>query len=100
VADQQWFADVILPGLAKVKLSEIMAACGLAKSTASMIRSGRHLAALRHWDALQKIGSGPTGNLHQVCNKMMAKQVVVGRRYSWSVNHRASSTREWTPRVV
>lgn len=42
----------IRAGLAKVRLAEIMAAAGVAKSTASMIRSGRHVPALRHWEPL------------------------------------------------
>ncbi len=36
----------------KVLLKEIMATTGLAKSSASMLRSGRHVPALRHWPAL------------------------------------------------
>jgi hypothetical protein len=57
VGDPTVFARSILPGLAKVKLSEIMAACGVAKSTASMIRSGRHVPALRHWEALAELSA-------------------------------------------
>jgi hypothetical protein len=41
--------------LAGVKLREIMDACGVAKSSASEIRSGRHLPALRHWPALAEL---------------------------------------------
>lgn len=52
VADPSRFAEAVLPGATKVKLSEIMAACGVAKSTASMIRSGRYVPALRYWAAL------------------------------------------------
>ncbi len=55
-ADPEEFRQAILPGLARVKLREIMAACSVAKSTASMIRSGRHLPALRHWPALARLG--------------------------------------------
>lgn len=49
-ADQ--FRTVILPRLANVKLREIMVACKVAKSTASMIRSGRYVPAMRHWPGL------------------------------------------------
>ena len=45
----------ILKGLARVKLREIMAACSVSKSTASMIRSGKHLPAARHWEALKNL---------------------------------------------
>jgi hypothetical protein len=45
----------IREGLAQVKLSEIMAACQVSKSTASMIRAGRHVPALRHWEALAAV---------------------------------------------
>jgi len=56
-ADPDMFRTEILPRLARVKLAEIMDVCGVAKSTASMIRSGKHVPALRHWDQL--------ANLHQ-----------------------------------
>lgn len=36
--------------------SEIMSACGVAKSTASMIRSGQLVPTLKHWTALEKAG--------------------------------------------
>ena len=45
----------ILKGLAAVKLRKIMAACSVSKSTASMIRSGKHLPAARHWEALREL---------------------------------------------
>lgn len=45
----------IRQGLAQVKLREIMAACSISKSTASMIRSGQHLPAARHWEALSRL---------------------------------------------
>lgn len=54
-ADPATFADSILPGLRKATLSEITQACGVAKSTASMIRSGTRLPALRHWQALADV---------------------------------------------
>jgi CRISPR-associated endonuclease Cas1 len=60
--------EPVRAGLAKVKLSEIMAATGVAKSTASMIRSGRHVPALRHWEALAELAGlpFPTGPLYPV----------------------------------
>jgi hypothetical protein len=42
----------IRDGLASVKLTAIMAATGLAKSTASQLRSGRAVPHVRHWPAL------------------------------------------------
>ncbi len=53
--DPEVFQRTIMPGLAGVKLSEIMAACGVSKSTASMVRSGKHRPALRHWEALSAL---------------------------------------------
>jgi hypothetical protein len=35
-----------------------MAALACAKSTASMIRSGRYVPALRHWEALRELAEG------------------------------------------
>jgi len=46
------FRQAVLPALARVTLHEIMAATGVAKSSASEIRSGRHLPALRRRPAL------------------------------------------------
>jgi hypothetical protein len=54
-SDPEFFEREILPGLQRVKLREIMAACGVAKSTASMIRSGARIPALRHWSRLASI---------------------------------------------
>lgn len=53
--DADWYRAVVLPGLAPVKLAAIMDATGVAKSTASGIRSGRRLPALRHWPILAKL---------------------------------------------
>jgi CRISPR-associated endonuclease Cas1 len=50
--DPEEFRRSILPGLQGVPLSEIMRACGVAKSTASAIRSGKRAPAVRHWRAL------------------------------------------------
>jgi hypothetical protein len=53
--DPEWYRESILPGLAGLPLSRIMGACGVAKSTASAIRSGKRVPAERHWEALQFI---------------------------------------------
>lgn len=45
----------IRAGIAKVKLSEIMAVTGLSKSTASQIRSGRVVPHARHWLPLSRL---------------------------------------------
>ncbi len=60
VADAEHFRETILPGLASVRLREIMDALGCTKSTASLIRSGRFLPALRHWPKLAELaGADP-----------------------------------------
>lgn len=46
--DPEWYWESVLPGLAGLPLSQIMEACGVAKSTASAIRSGKRLPAERH----------------------------------------------------
>jgi len=53
--DPQVFRETILPGLATLKLAEIMAACGVSKATASKVRSGKQIPALRHWGPLQML---------------------------------------------
>jgi CRISPR-associated endonuclease Cas1 len=50
--DPEEFRQSILPGLHDVTLSEIMRACGVSKSTASTIRSGKTVPSERHWDQL------------------------------------------------
>jgi CRISPR-associated protein Cas1 len=50
--DPETFRRQILPGLQLLKLAEIMQATGMAKSSASMVRSGTRVPALRHWNAL------------------------------------------------
>jgi CRISPR-associated protein Cas1 len=50
--DPEAFRREVLPLLRGVKLTEIMRATGMAKSSASMVRSGRRVPALRHWSAL------------------------------------------------
>jgi len=42
-------------GLQGTTLPAIMAACGVSKATASGWRSGRHVPALRHWEALARL---------------------------------------------
>jgi hypothetical protein len=53
--DPEAFRREILPGLQQVKLTEIMRATGMAKSSASMVRSGMRVPALRHWRALAEL---------------------------------------------
>ncbi len=50
--DPEEFRRSILPGLEGVPLSRIMRACGVAKSTASAIRSGKRVPRERFWEAL------------------------------------------------
>lgn len=53
--DPEEFRRSFLPGLQGVPLSKIMEACGVAKSTASAIRSGKRVPAERHWGTLRRI---------------------------------------------
>ncbi len=53
--DPEHYKRDILPGLATVPLPAIMAACGIAKATASTIRSGKRIPPARHWDALARL---------------------------------------------
>jgi CRISPR-associated endonuclease Cas1 len=55
--DPKEYLGYILPGLKEVPLSRIMAACGVAKSTASAIRSGKLVPAERHWTELQQLST-------------------------------------------
>lgn len=50
-ADPEAF-EPIRACLATVKLSAIVAACGVSKATASAWRSGRYVPPVRHWNAL------------------------------------------------
>jgi CRISPR-associated endonuclease Cas1 len=62
-SDPETFRRNIFPGLAHVRLTEIMTACGVAKSTASAIRAGARVPQLRHWEALASLaGSALQGN--------------------------------------
>ena len=42
---------------ATVKLSAIVAACGVSKSTASAWRAGRYAPPLRHWGRLEQLAT-------------------------------------------
>jgi hypothetical protein len=53
--DPKWYQESVLPGLQNVPLSRIMGACGVAKSTASAIRSGKQVPAERHWETLDRL---------------------------------------------
>jgi len=55
--DIEWHREAVLPGLEGVPLSAIVAACGVAKSTASAIRSGKSVPAERHWQSLKLLGA-------------------------------------------
>jgi len=50
--DRRWATEVLLPALGKLKLREVMAAPGVAKSTASGWRSGRSVPHPMHWEVL------------------------------------------------
>jgi CRISPR-associated endonuclease Cas1 len=56
-SDPEAFRHEILPGLQGVKLTDIMNATGMAKSSASMTRSGTRVPAVRHWDALARLAN-------------------------------------------
>ncbi len=53
--------EPIRVGLAAVKLSAIMEACGVSKATASAWRAGRYVPPVRHWKAL-----GGLASAHQI----------------------------------
>ncbi len=53
--DRDLFAP-IRDGLAGVKLAKIMAATGLSKTSASMVRAGKTVPHVRHWRALERLG--------------------------------------------
>jgi hypothetical protein len=53
-ADPEAF-EPIRAGLAGVKLTAIMAACGVSKATASAWRTGRYVPPVRHWEALAQL---------------------------------------------
>ena len=70
----------IREGLAAVTLRQIMAATGVSKATASGWRSGRHVPALRHWEALAELAGlpFPTGPLYPVEPEPGAEVVIAG----------------------
>jgi CRISPR-associated endonuclease Cas1 len=53
--DPEDYRLTVLPGLQDVPLARIMEACGVAKSTASVIRSGKRVPAERHWHVLEQL---------------------------------------------
>lgn len=60
VRDVDWYRESVLPGLERVPLSAIVRACGVAKSTASSIRSGKAVPHGRHWKALSALAAVET----------------------------------------
>ena len=56
--DPERFRREILPGLAGVKLSEIVEAIGYSKSYASAIRAGKQIPHVSAWGALKDLTSG------------------------------------------
>jgi hypothetical protein len=53
--DPEGFRSTILPGLATVKLSAIIQACGVSKGTASYWRSGKWTPHPSHWSKLAEL---------------------------------------------
>jgi hypothetical protein len=51
-SDPEEFAQTVIPALQSVKLSVVMSACGVSKSTASSWRSGKTRPHPSHWAAL------------------------------------------------
>ena len=47
--------EPIRAALTTVKLSAIVAACGVSKATASAWRAGRHVPPVRHWETLAQL---------------------------------------------
>jgi hypothetical protein len=56
IHDPEWFRRDILPGLATVKLSEIVEAAGGSKAYASDIRRGKWTPHVSTWPALSTLG--------------------------------------------
>lgn len=65
LVDRRWVTEVLLPAVANVKLRDVMAATGVAKSTASGWRSGTSVPHPMHWEALAALAgvSGPAEHL-------------------------------------
>jgi hypothetical protein len=59
VHDADYFRREILPGLARVKLADIMATTGLSKAFASQVRAGRFTPHSSTWRALGLLASNP-----------------------------------------
>jgi len=57
--DADFFRREILPGLANVKLTDIMEAAGISKSFASQIRAGTYTPHASSWDAMRALVSRP-----------------------------------------
>lgn len=49
------FSELIVPGLAAIDLGDIMAATGLSRSSASLIRSGQRTPRPQHWPTLARL---------------------------------------------
>jgi len=58
--DPELFSREILPGLAGVKLAEIVEAIGCSKGYASVIRAGKQTPHVSTWQALKGLGAGPS----------------------------------------
>ncbi len=61
VPDQERFTRDILPGLATVPLSAILAATGCSKAAASGWRRGKHTPHVSTWPALAQLGGPKSG---------------------------------------
>jgi hypothetical protein len=55
--DPEEFRRTILPGLANIKLAEMMSTCGVSKTTASQWRAGQTTPSYRHWETLRRLGA-------------------------------------------
>jgi hypothetical protein len=54
--DPDLFRREILPGLASVKLADIMAAAGISKGYASNVRAGKYTPHVSTWKGLAELG--------------------------------------------
>ena len=54
IRDPEVFNNEILPMLARVPTSDIVAATGLSRNYAATIKAGKHIPHARHWDALRE----------------------------------------------
>jgi hypothetical protein len=53
---QEHYVRTVVPALAQVKLSDLMAATGLTNASCSRIRSGASVPHPRHWEVLAGLG--------------------------------------------